>query len=99
MAETVGFIGLGVMGRPMAQNLLKRGFPVVAHSRSHGPVAAVVNEGARAADSPADVARQTICIITMLPDGPDVEKVLTSASGVFSTVQPGSVIVDMSTIA
>ena len=99
MTDTVGFIGLGVMGRPMALNLLKRGFTVVAHSRSRGPVDTLVAAGARAADSPAAVARQTTCIITMLPDGPDVEKVLTAADGVFATVQPGSIIIDMSTIA
>jgi 2-hydroxy-3-oxopropionate reductase len=99
MADTVGFIGLGVMGRPMALNLLKSGFGVIAHSRSRGAVDTVVAAGARAADSPADIARQTTCIVTMLPDGPDVEQVLTAANGVFSAVQPDSIIVDMSTIA
>jgi 2-hydroxy-3-oxopropionate reductase len=99
MTDTVGFIGLGVMGRPMALNLLKHGFAVIAHSRSRGPVDAVVAAGARAADSPADVARQTTCIITMLPDGPDVEQVLTAANGVFAAVQRDSIVVDMSTIA
>ena len=57
MDERIGFIGLGIMGRPMALNLLKKGFPVVAHSRSRGPVEALVAAGARAAGSPADVAR------------------------------------------
>ena len=99
MTDSVGFIGLGVMGRPMALNLLKRGFPVIAHNRSPRPVDAVVAAGARAADSPAEVARQTTRLVTMLPDGPDVEKVLTGADGVFSAIRPGSVIVDMSTIA
>jgi 2-hydroxy-3-oxopropionate reductase len=99
MTQTVGFIGLGVMGRPMALNLLKRGFPVIAHNRSRGSVDIVTAAGAQGADSPADVARQSTCIITMLPDGPDVETVLTAARGVFSAIQPGSVIVDMSTIA
>jgi 2-hydroxy-3-oxopropionate reductase len=99
MTETVGFIGLGVMGRPMARNLLKRGFRVVAHSRSQGPVDEIVSAGAVSASSPADVARQTQCVITMLPDGPDVERVLAGEHGVFSAVQPGSVVVDMSTIA
>jgi 2-hydroxy-3-oxopropionate reductase len=99
MIDTVGFIGLGVMGRPMARNLLKRGFPLIVHSRSQGPVDEIVAAGAARAESPAEVARQTTCIITMLPDGPDVERVLTSSNGVFSSVQPDSVIVDMSTIA
>ena len=99
MADTVGFIGLGVMGRPMARNLLKRGFRLVVHSRSQGPVDQLVAAGASAVASPAAVARQTRCIITMLPDGPDVEQVLTAPHGVFSAIQPGAVIVDMSTIA
>jgi 2-hydroxy-3-oxopropionate reductase len=99
MTDSVGFIGLGVMGRPMALNLLKRGFTVVAHSRSRGSVDAVVAAGARAADSPAEVARQATRIITMLPDGPDVEKVLTADRGVFAAIQRGSIVVDMSTIA
>jgi 2-hydroxy-3-oxopropionate reductase len=99
MSETIGFIGLGVMGRPMALNLLKRGFPLVVHNRSSAPVDALVAAGAERAESPADVARQTNIIITMLPDGPDVEQVLTSASGVLSAIRPTSVLIDMSTIA
>jgi 2-hydroxy-3-oxopropionate reductase len=99
MIDTVGFIGLGVMGRPMARNLLKRGFPLIVHSRSQGPVDEIVAAGAARAESPAEVARQATCIITMLPDGPDVEHVLTSSNGVLSALQPDSVIVDMSTIA
>jgi 2-hydroxy-3-oxopropionate reductase len=98
-AETVGFIGLGVMGRPMARNLLKRGFKLVVHSRSRGPVDEIVAAGAIAADSPAGVARQATRIITMLPDGPDVTQVLGGPDGVFSTLQPHSILVDMSTIA
>jgi len=99
MTDTIGFIGLGVMGRPMARNLLKRGFRLVVHSRSQGPVDELVAAGASAAASPADVASRAECIITMLPDGPDVERVLTSPDGLLSSVQPDSVIVDMSTIA
>ena len=99
MADTVGFIGLGVMGRPMARNLLAAGFSLVVHSRSQGPVDEIVAAGASPAASPADVARGAARIITMLPDGPDVERVLTSSHGVFSAIQPDSIIVDMSTIA
>jgi 2-hydroxy-3-oxopropionate reductase len=99
MSETVGFIGLGVMGRPMARNLLKRGFALVVNSRSRGPIDELAAAGAQPALSPADVARATQRIVTMLPDGPDVEKVLTSANGVFASVQSGTIIVDMSTIA
>ncbi len=97
--ETVGFIGLGLMGKPMALNLLKAGFPVVVHSRSRGPVDAVVAAGARAASNPAEVARAARVVITMVPDSPDVEQVLAGPSGVFEGVQPGSVLIDMSTIS
>jgi 2-hydroxy-3-oxopropionate reductase len=99
MTSTVGFIGLGVMGRPMARNLLKRGFSLVVHSRSRGPVDEIVAAGATPASSPAEVARHSRCIITMLPDGPDVESVLLGDNGVFSAVHPDTTIVDMSTIA
>ena len=99
MAATIGFIGLGLMGKPMALNLLKKGFPVVAHSRSRGPVDEAIAAGATAAGSPAEVARSASVIITMLPDGPDVAKVLEADSGVFSAMSKGTVIVDSSTIA
>lgn len=99
MAETVGFIGLGLMGRPMAKNLLKAGFAVIAHSRSPGPVDDVVNSGAVRAGSPAEVAKQATRIITMVPDSPDVELVLEGPNGVFSALQRGTIIIDMSTIA
>jgi 2-hydroxy-3-oxopropionate reductase len=99
MSETVGFIGLGVMGRPMARNLIKRGYSLLVNSRSRGPVDEIVAVGAVAAPTPADVARGTTRIITMLPDGPDVEKVLTAPDGVFAGLQPHTIIIDMSTIA
>jgi len=99
MAETVGFIGLGLMGRPMARNLLKRGFNVVAHSRSQAPVDDVVAAGAEAASSPADVARRATRIVTMLPDSPDVERVMEGADGIFTAVQKGTILIDTSTIA
>jgi 2-hydroxy-3-oxopropionate reductase len=99
MSERVGFIGLGVMGKPMARNLLARGFPLLVHSRSRGPVDELVAAGAVAAESPAAVARESTVIITMLPDSPDVELVLEGRSGVFSTLPPGSLIIDNSTIA
>src|SRR6202040_267637 len=68
MPETVGFIGLGVMGRPMAKHLIKGGHALVVHSRSRGPVDEVVAGGATPADSPAAVAGQASLVITMLPD-------------------------------
>ena len=97
--DTIGFIGLGLMGRPMAHNLLKRGFALVVHSRSQGPVDELVKAGATRATSPADVARQATRIITMVPDAPDVELVLTGAGGVFSAMKPGTILIDMSSIA
>jgi 2-hydroxy-3-oxopropionate reductase len=99
MSETIGFIGLGLMGKPMALNLLKKGFAVVAHSRSRGPVDEVVAAGGRAASSPAEIARSSKQIVTMLPDGPDVALVLEGENGVFGAMSRGTVIVDSSTIA
>jgi 2-hydroxy-3-oxopropionate reductase len=98
-STTVGFIGLGLMGKPMATNLLARDHRLVVHSRSPAPVEAVVAAGAERADSPADVARRATRIFLMLPDAPDVEQVLEGPGGVFSAIQPGTVIIDCSTIA
>jgi 2-hydroxy-3-oxopropionate reductase len=99
MPETIGFIGLGLMGKPMAANLLKAGYPVVVHSRSQGPVQELVAAGARRGTSPADVARQATRVITMVPDSPDVERVLEGPDGVFGALQPGTIVIDMSSIA
>ena len=97
--DVVGFIGLGVMGKPMAKNLIKGGHSLVVHSRSRGPVDEVVAAGAKAASSPADVARQATVVITMLPDTPDVELVLTGPDGVVSALQSRAVVIDMSSIS
>jgi 2-hydroxy-3-oxopropionate reductase len=97
--ETIGFIGLGVMGKPMAGHLLAKGYPLVVHSRSRGPVDALVQAGAVGADRPSEVAGRARRIITMLPDSPDVELVLEGADGVFSRLQPGTIIIDTSSIA
>jgi len=99
MTETVGFIGLGVMGRPMARNLIKKGFSLVVHNRSQGPVEELVAEGASPAASPAEVARRATRILTMLPDSPDVAQVLEGRDGVFSAIQPGTILIDTSSIA
>jgi 2-hydroxy-3-oxopropionate reductase len=99
MSTTIGFVGLGLMGKPMALNLVKAGYSLVVHNRSRGPVDALVAAGARAGASAADVARQADVVITMLPDSPDVRAVLAGSGGVFSAIRPGTVIVDMSTIA
>jgi 2-hydroxy-3-oxopropionate reductase len=87
------------MGRPMAKNLLKAGYAVVAHSRSQASVDDVVSAGAERASSPAEVARKATRIVTMVPDSPDVEQVLEGPNGVFSGLQPGTILIDMSTIA
>jgi 2-hydroxy-3-oxopropionate reductase len=97
--DVVGFVGLGVMGKPMAKNLIKGGHSLVVHSRSRAPVDEVVAAGAKAAASAADVARQATVVITMLPDTPDVELVLTGPDGVLSGLQPRAVVIDMSSIS
>ena len=97
--EVVGFIGLGIMGKPMTLNIMKAGYPLVAHSRSRGPVDEVVRAGAKAAASPAEVASQADVIITMVPDTPDVELVLTGPHGVVHSLKRGAVVIDMSTVS
>jgi 2-hydroxy-3-oxopropionate reductase len=99
MQQPVGFIGLGVMGKPMAKNVLEKGYPLVVYNRSRGAVDELVAAGATAAVSSADVARRARTIITMLPDSPDVDQVLAGPDGVFSAIQPGSIVIDMSSIA
>jgi len=98
-SEVIGFIGLGIMGRPMALNLMKAGHTLVVTSRSRGPIDTLVAAGAKAAATPADVAREANVIITMVPDTPDVEKVITGADGVLTTLKPGAIVIDMSTIS
>jgi 2-hydroxy-3-oxopropionate reductase len=99
MPETVGFIGLGVMGKPMAHNLLKKGFALVVHNRSRASVDELVAAGAERASNPADVARRATRVITMLPDGPDVSAVLEGPDGVFSAIQRGTILIDTSSIS
>src|SRR3954470_8000873 len=96
MREPIGFIGLGLMGRPMATNLLKAGFDVVVHNRSRAPVDQLVALGAMAEHSPAAVAARVTRLVTMLPDSSDVELVLEGPDGVFSTLRPDSIVIDTS---
>jgi 2-hydroxy-3-oxopropionate reductase len=98
MGERVGFIGLGIMGAPMARHLLAAGFPLTVHSRSPGPVDALVEAGAGRASSPAELARASDVIVTMLPDTPDVEHVMLGDDGVMAGAAAGSLVIDMSTI-
>lgn len=95
----IGFIGLGVMGKSMARNLLKAGYPLVVHNRSREPVEELAAEGADPAFSPAEVASRSELIITMLPDSPDVELVALGEGGLIEGVSEGDIAVDMSTIA
>jgi len=99
MAQVIGFIGLGIMGRPMARNLLKAGYPLVVHSRSRGPVDEIVRAGAKVGSSPRDVAAQSDVLITMLPNSPDVELVALGRDGIIEGARPGLLFVDMSTIS
>jgi 2-hydroxy-3-oxopropionate reductase len=98
VGDRVGFIGLGIMGKPMAKNLLAAGFEVTVHSRSPGSVDEVVAAGATRATDAAGVAAASDITITMLPDTPDVEAVLVGPGGVLGAGAPGSLVVDMSSI-
>ena len=95
----IGFIGLGIMGKPMARNLLKGGYALVVHSRSRPPVEELGGEGAEIAASPQEVAARTQVVITMLPDSPDVEQVYAGERGVFAGAGPGTLLIDMSSIS
>jgi len=95
----IGFVGLGIMGRPMSRNLLKAGYSLVVYDLFPGPVAELTAAGAAAGVSCAAVAAQAEIVITMLPDGPEVETAILGAGGVLEGVRPGSVIVDMSSIS
>ena len=94
----VGYIGLGLMGKPMARNILKAGFPLVVHNRSRAAVDELVAEGATAAWTPAEVARQVDIVITNLPDSPDVEQVALGADGILEGAHKGLIFIDNSTI-
>ncbi|MFC2013009.1 NAD(P)-dependent oxidoreductase [Chloroflexota bacterium] len=99
MGEKVGFIGLGIMGMPMARNLLKAGFDVVTYNRTAAKAEALAAEGARKADSPAALAEECPVVITIVSDTPDVEAVVLGKNGVIEGIAPGSVVIDMSTIS
>jgi 2-hydroxy-3-oxopropionate reductase len=94
----VGYIGLGLMGKSIARNILKAGFPVVVHNRSRGAVDELVAEGATAANSPKEVAEQVDIVFTNLPDSPDVEKVALGENGILAGAKAGLIMVDNSTI-
>ena len=94
----VGYIGLGLMGKSIARNILKAGFPLIIHNRSLAAVVELTAEGAQAASSPAEVAALVEVVFTNLPDTPDVEKVVLGENGIASGAHPGLIWVDNSTI-
>jgi 2-hydroxy-3-oxopropionate reductase len=97
-AISVGYIGLGLMGKPMARNIMQAGFPLVAHNRSRAAVEELVAQGAKAATTPAEVASQVDVIFTNLPDSPDVLQVALGEDGIIEGAHPGLIFVDNSTI-
>src|ERR671924_1488 len=99
MAQVIGFIGLGIMGRPMARNLLKAGYPLVVHNRSRAAVDELAGAGAKTATSSREVAAQCDVLITMLPNSPDVELVALGKDGIIEGAKSGLIYVDMSTIS
>ena len=96
--ERLGFIGLGIMGKPMALNLLKAGYRLAVLSRGPGPQNELVAAGATAGKSPLNVAEQSDVVITMLPDSPDVEQVVLGRDGVLQGLRSGGLAIDMSTV-
>jgi 2-hydroxy-3-oxopropionate reductase len=97
--KKIGFIGLGIMGKPMARNLLKAGYQLIVYDINAGAVNELVQDGAKEGKSSGDVASQSEVIITMLPNSPDVKKVVLGVNGIIEGVNPGSVLIDMSSIA
>lgn len=95
---TIGYIGLGLMGKPMARNILNAGYSVVVHNRSREAVGELVNQGASEAFSPKEIAEKVDLIFTNLPDSPDVEEVVLGKNGIIEGVNPGMIYIDNSTI-
>ena len=100
MAEqSIGFIGTGIMGAPMAMNLLKAGFGVIVYTRTKAKAEAVITAGAKWASNPAEVAKDVDLLITCVTDTPDVENILLGTNGVIESAHPSLICVDMSTIS
>jgi 2-hydroxy-3-oxopropionate reductase len=95
---TIGFIGLGVMGAPMARNLLAAGYPLVVHNRTPAKALELAALGAQVAGSPREVAQLSEVVITMVPDSPDVERIYLAPEGLLAGAQPGRLLIDMSSI-
>src|SRR5215211_6902375 len=99
MAEKVGFIGLGIMGKPMAKNLMEAGYELVLYNRTLEKAEELSEDGAEVAANPREVAENSEIIVTMLPDSPDVRNVVAGKDGVLEGIEEGSLLVDMSTIS
>ena len=99
MDKKIGFIGLGIMGKPMVRNLIKAGFMVTVYNRTKSKAEQMVTEGALKSESPRELAGRNSVVITMVSDTPDVESVILGENGVIKGIQPGSVVIDMSTIS
>ncbi|MFH2075989.1 MAG: 2-hydroxy-3-oxopropionate reductase [Pseudomonadota bacterium] len=97
--KKIGFIGLGVMGKPMSKNLLRAGYPLLIYDIVPAALDEIVQAGAEKATSPKDVAAKTDVIITMLPNSPHVKEVVLGKNGIIEAARPGSIIIDMSSIA
>jgi 2-hydroxy-3-oxopropionate reductase len=97
--EKIGFVGLGIMGSPMALNLLKAGFDVIAYNRTEKKVDAIIKAGGEGGKTPKEVAGKSDIIITIVSDTPDVEDVILGKDGVINGIKKGSVVIDMSTIS
>lgn len=97
--ERIGFIGLGLMGKPMARNILKAGYPLLVYNRSRAPMEELAAEGAVMAESPAAIAQGSDVVITCLPDSPDVESVILGQDSVLTGARSGMLVIDHSTIA
>lgn len=99
MNNKVGFIGLGIMGKPMAKNLIKAGYSLIVYDLVKQSVDELKTSGAEEASTPADMAGKVKIIITMLPNGPDVKEVMSGSNGIIEGATTGSIIIDMSSIA
>jgi 3-hydroxyisobutyrate dehydrogenase len=99
MDKRIGFIGLGIMGKPMARNLLKAGYALTVYTRRRSVVEALIADGAAGAHSPQEVAERADVVITMVTDTPDVQQVILGNNGVLVGLRAGGIIIDMSTIS
>ncbi len=97
--KKIGFIGLGIMGKPMSKNLLRVGYPLLIYDIVPAALDEIVRAGAEKATSPKDVAAKTDVIITMLPNSPHVKEVVLGKNGIIEAARPGSILIDMSSIA